>query len=80
MSTGGGISGGGTNGSTVIGDISAGIGSKIAPGNASTASIMQFSNNLSLAIIRPRRLSFRKMPAREMIKSMYQEIYRWLAQ
>ena len=33
----------------MIGDIAAGTGSKIAPGNASTAAIMQFSNNLAFS-------------------------------
>ena len=49
LASGGGISGGGANGATVIGDITAGTGSKIAPGNASTAAIVQFSNNLSFS-------------------------------
>jgi hypothetical protein len=48
LGSGGGISGGGPAGATITGDVSAGAGSKIAPGTATVPAVMQFSNNLSL--------------------------------
>jgi fibronectin-binding autotransporter adhesin len=46
--TGANLSGGGTSGATINGDVIANSGSKILPGNATTTSTLTFSNNLTL--------------------------------
>ncbi len=49
LASGGGIGGGGPTGGSIIGDVVAGSGSRIAPGSTTVPAILQFGNSLTLS-------------------------------